>query len=180
MVWSLRTATTDITSAKGWPLEYYDIEPYYHEAANILGLLPLDELRNADVGILQDRSWNRLLSSGRLSIKKFQWNTPAFNTSTYLRAILPYYHNLNIILNCRMLSFCHPNVDGSVGSALFATKNGKRIKISGKIFVLAVGGIETPRLLLNSCGGQGLGNGSGLVGRFLSTHPERRFWHSCS
>lgn len=38
--------------------------------------------------------------------------------------------------------------------------------------MLCTGGIETPRILLNSNQGRGIGNASGLLGRFFSTHPK--------
>lgn len=48
-------------------------------------------------------------------------------------------------------------------------------RVSGKIFILAANGIESPRLLLLSSSDkypQGLANSSGMVGRHLMDHPS--------
>ena len=55
-----------------------------------------------------------------------------------------------------------------------ASLDGPTFRVSARRFVLAMGGIETPRLLLlsNAVRPDGLGNGEGLVGRFFMEHPE--------
>ncbi|GFE69591.1 GMC oxidoreductase [Chroococcus sp. FPU101] len=51
--------------------------------------------------------------------------------------------------------------------------NGKKFTVQAKVFILAVGGIENPRLLLasNQVQKNGLGNQHDLVGRFFMEHP---------
>ncbi|MFN6945465.1 MAG: GMC oxidoreductase [Cytophagaceae bacterium] len=58
----------------------------------------------------------------------------------------------------------------------FSTINGRRFYVSAKLFILALGGIETPRLLLlsNKKIRFGLGNQNDLVGRFFMEHLH--FW----
>jgi hypothetical protein len=53
------------------------------------------------------------------------------------------------------------------------TSNRKQAQIRARIFVLAAGGIENPRLLLlsNTVFSAGIGNARDLVGRFLMDHP---------
>ena len=53
-----------------------------------------------------------------------------------------------------------------------AAEPGRRFSVTARIFVLAAGGIENPRLLLASRQHQpaGLGNGHDLVGRFFMEH----------
>lgn len=54
-----------------------------------------------------------------------------------------------------------------------ASLDGKMFWVSAKVFILAVGGIENPRLLLasNKVQSDGLGNQHDLVGRFFMEHP---------
>ena len=61
-----------------------------------------------------------------------------------------------------------------VDSATVVGPSGKPITIKARLFVLAAGAIETPRLLLNSHGQHacGLGDDYGHVGRYFSTHPR--------
>nr|WP_306268469.1 FAD-dependent oxidoreductase [Pararhizobium sp. IMCC3301] len=174
-LWSGRCAPleeTDITAAKGWPFEYEAIAAHYEEAASILGLLPIADLKKTETGIADDDAWAALESSGQISIKRFQWNTPPFNTGTYLKDSLPDHSSFNMLSGCRLLSFERQDSTGQAISARFACGNNKTLDISGKVFVLCTGGIETPRILLNSDQGRGIGNASGLLGRFFSTHPK--------
>jgi choline dehydrogenase-like flavoprotein len=57
-----------------------------------------------------------------------------------------------------------------------ATLEGKRFSVRARLFVLATGGIETPRLMLlsNRAQSAGVGNQNDLVGRFFMEHPH--FW----
>jgi choline dehydrogenase-like flavoprotein len=61
---------------------------------------------------------------------------------------------------------------GTVRS-LLAGCGGRTIEIEAKVFVIAAGGLETPRLLLNS--GRAFGAGAALTGRFLMDHPVGYF-----
>jgi choline dehydrogenase-like flavoprotein len=57
-----------------------------------------------------------------------------------------------------------------------ATRNQKRI--AGSAFVVACGPLNTPKLLFNSASSdhpQGLGNSTGLLGKYLHDHP-REWW----
>ena len=60
--------------------------------------------------------------------------------------------------------------DAQVTRISCATLSGKRFVVSAKYFVLAMGGIENPRLLLlsRSQNEQGLGNANDLVGRYFA------------
>lgn len=64
----------------------------------------------------------------------------------------------------------HDDDGESVEAAVYVTPDGDRYRQSARHFVLACGGIETPRLLLLSKSDRyprGLANESGLVGRYL-------------
>jgi choline dehydrogenase-like flavoprotein len=60
-----------------------------------------------------------------------------------------------------------------VEAAVYATPDGDEHRQEARQFVVAAGGVETPRLLLLSSSERypdGLANGSGLVGRFFTDH----------
>ena len=67
----------------------------------------------------------------------------------------------------------HDDAGDSVIAAVYATPDGKTHRQEASEFVLAAGGVETPRLLLLSKSPQypdGLANSSGLVGRYFTDH----------
>jgi choline dehydrogenase-like flavoprotein len=66
------------------------------------------------------------------------------------------------------------------GSVLFYDREGRRREMEARHFVLAAGGIENPRLLLNSAAdgphSRGLANSSGMVGRNLMMGTVSHIW----
>lgn len=65
----------------------------------------------------------------------------------------------------------------SVDAAQYVTPDGTRHRQEARHFVVAAGGVETPRLLLLSQSEEypdGLANSSGLVGRYFMEHPAVR------
>jgi len=63
--------------------------------------------------------------------------------------------------------------DGRVEAAVYATPNGTEHRQTAREFVIAAGGVETPRLLLLSANDDhpdGLANSSGLVGHYFMDH----------
>lgn len=61
----------------------------------------------------------------------------------------------------------------SITAAVYATPDGERHRQEADVFVIACGGVETPRLLLLSESGRypdGLANSSGLVGKYFMDH----------
>ena len=67
----------------------------------------------------------------------------------------------------------HDRSGGTVEAAVYATPDGETHRQEARQFVLACGGVETPRLLLLSRSEEypdGLANSSGLVGRYFMDH----------
>jgi choline dehydrogenase-like flavoprotein len=63
---------------------------------------------------------------------------------------------------------------GLVTAVHYRNPNGGTTRVTGKLFVLAANGIETPKLMLMSTSGKfprGIGNSSDQVGRNLMDHP---------
>jgi glucose dehydrogenase len=67
----------------------------------------------------------------------------------------------------------HDSAGKQVEAAVYATPDGSTHRQEARAFVMACGGVETPRLLLLSDSSyypQGLANSSGLVGRYFMDH----------
>lgn len=80
--------------------------------------------------------------------------------------------NVRVLLNVTVTSV---DPDGRAVSSIVAERpDGGRVLIRARHYVLAMGGIETPRLLMNSdpTTRGGLGNEGGALGRFYMCHIE--------
>jgi choline dehydrogenase-like flavoprotein len=79
-----------------------------------------------------------------------------------------------VIDRAQVLRLEHDERGDRVTAAVYATPDGT-YRQEARQFVLAAGGVETPRLLLLSASDahpDGLANSSGAVGRYLFDHPE--------
>ncbi|MGM0717388.1 MAG: GMC family oxidoreductase [Halobacteriota archaeon] len=80
-----------------------------------------------------------------------------------------------VIDRAQVLELVHDDAGDRVTGAVYATPNGETHRQEATAFVLAAGGVETPRLLLLSDSEaypDGLANSSGVVGRYLMDHCE--------
>lgn len=175
-LWAGRSAyfePRDISELNRWPFSYNDIVPYYDYVSNILDIDSETTLKNNSSKLIEelDKNWKNLLLDQELSLKKFQWSNPPFNTRSLIDQMCK-SGLLEVATGYRLLSFENINKNRHACTAIFAKKDGSKITISDRIFILAVGGIEVVRILLNSCGGNSIGNSSGLVGSYFSTHPK--------
>jgi len=150
----------------GWPLSMQDLEPWYRRAGEILGL--------QDSGLLAapGHTRPRFLSAGAIEFKLFQWANRHFNAADYLREAARRMDRLRVMMNAPVVRLCERGDAGSVETAEVALPNGKIVRVHARRFVVAAGGIQTPRLLLNSTAVRPAGIGGDAVGRYLSTHPK--------
>lgn len=153
----------------GWPFARQELVPYYARAHRVCELGPpdysLDRWQRDDFrGLPLEGS---LLQSGL-----FQNSTPTRFGEAY-RQQLDASKNVRVVLHATALGIeLHP--DGkTVREVELGTLSGKRLVAAAKRYVVALGGIENPRLLLNSNSVQrtGVGNSRDLVGRYFMEHP---------
>jgi hypothetical protein len=173
-LWAGRVAPmepADLTPENGWPYGYATLEPYFDRAAGIMGLASMAELGAETAALEHVPEWSALIGDADVSVKRFQWSTPPFNTRLALQEAVDRYPGLNVITGARVLRLLSDETGGAVSGVQVAARDGSRVTLEASAYVLAAGGIESPRILLNS-GDGGLGNGSGLVGAYFSTHPK--------
>ncbi len=152
----------------GWPLSLNDLKPYYEKAGEILnipGYSSFAEYRNAS-SLFGD--------SDLINIKYFQWAPEPFKAGQYVKKTVRTKDNLRVLLNAPVAHLCESKDDLCIKTAVVIAPDGRSINISARYFVLATGGIETPRILLNSRSVRpdGIGNDNDVVGRYFSTHPK--------
>lgn len=152
----------------GWPFEYSHLQPFYLRAKALCQLPPF----------FQDEEWKSLFKS------KFPFNSNKLVKrirfcSTHPRFGNEYgqkiFNSLNITvyLNATVVEILTNKEANQVTKVRVCSFEGHEFLLTAKIFVLAAGGIENPRLLLvsNRINKEGLGNKYDLVGRFFMTHP---------
>ncbi|WP_156842003.1 FAD-dependent oxidoreductase [Novosphingobium aquimarinum] len=149
----------------GWPIDHATLAAYYREAREHLGLPdwhepspPLD----FDGAELRFRSW------------QFDQRFDRFSAA----------NSRDLLDNPRVTLVTHATVRELILSpsrqaieAIDAVSlRGGRLKVHATHFVLAAGGIETPRIMLasRSVDRRGIGNDRDLVGRFFMEHPHAR------
>lgn len=157
----------------GWPFGKEALAPYYAEVLKSL------DLETMDGG---DELWNRLklhrpdFDSDLLRSHFFQFDEK-FERFTLARCKdITDSAKIRVLLRATVLDI-RANAEGTaVESIEIGNLEGGRATVRARIFVLAAGGLETPRLLLNSRGvhPRGLGNQQDLVGRFFMEHPHAR------
>ena len=158
----------DFIPHSGWPINKSDLDTYYTRAFQMLGLERPGE----------GRLWSKL---GRTPP---EFDSDKIDTDLWVfdefgeRFTNPNRGKLGaaeIFLNAT-LSALDINDQGNIKRATARSLNGKSVKVSAKVFVLAAGAIETVRLLLTTIAERpnGLGNDHDRLGRFFMEHPHAR------
>jgi choline dehydrogenase-like flavoprotein len=154
----------------GWPFPSAHLEPYYRRAQKICGLGPLE---------YSAERWGAdgppplPLVSADIRSAVFQINPPVDFGVAYQGAMAA-ARDTTVFLHAHVVGIETTETGSEVRRLRVACLNGPRFTISGRLFVLAAGGIENPRLLLNATEAEphGLGNRYDLVGRYFMDHPK--------
>jgi choline dehydrogenase-like flavoprotein len=157
----------------GWPFGKKELAPYYTEALRSLEVEPV---------LADETMWDRLglrqpeFDPDLLRTNFFQFDEQ-FERFTLRRCDdLIASEKVKVLLHATVLEI-RANAEGTaIDSVQIGNLRGGRGVVRARVFVVAAGGLETPRLLLNSRGvqSQGLGNQEDLVGRFFMEHPHAR------
>jgi choline dehydrogenase-like flavoprotein len=165
----------DWVPESGWEIQEQDLVPYYEKAAPLFNLPRFDQVSPE---VWHDRSAYR--------DEKLFFNDRTFTPVVSLRHQKPvnfgieYFKSLKQASNIKI--YYHTNVTEieptdnatKVTHIQLACLEGNKFSIQAKIFILACGGLENPRLLLLSKkqNEAGLGNTFDTVGRYYMDHPK--------
>ena len=152
----------------GWPITHQDLSAFYPRAAAIvqIGEPRFDESLWRDLDIQPPPFDPHKL------ITRFGRDSPTRFGSQY-REELKKAENVTIYLNANVTKFLASTAGDHLDAVQISTYQGKQGIAKAKAFVLATGGIENARLLLNSdVTPNGLANSSGLVGRCFMEHAH--------
>ena len=154
----------------GWPIARSDLDPFYERANQIVEIGPY---------IYGERYWQERqirppeFNRDLLQMDYWRFSPPTRFGSVY-RQELEKNDNVKVLLYANVTNIQANTAASAVNYVDVRSLTGSRGLVVAKIFVLACGGVENPRLLLLSNGveTQGLGNGHSLVGRFFMEHPR--------
>lgn len=159
----------------GWPYTYESIKTYYKRAAETLAIPGYEFFETCNKPHVNECIFNPVINEETgLETKCFQWAQTPFNSSAFLKGVVKQHSSLRILLNASVSRLEEATDASSVISAELTKADGGKITVKARYFIIAAGGIETPRLLLNSnkISPAGIGNGHDNVGRYFSTHPK--------
>jgi choline dehydrogenase-like flavoprotein len=181
--WTRPLEPEDFASRKdwpesGWPISRSTLDAYYAAAAEMTELGPT---AFDDLGFWQRQKGGALLKAlplqtDRLRTSLFQISPPTRFGERYRQEVAA-ANNIKVLLGANVLELLPGKLEAGsgkrVGGLVATTDTGRHIRVSGKQFVLAVGGIEIPRILLSSTQmhANGAGNEHDLVGRYFQDHP---------
>ena len=154
----------------GWPLSRERLDPYYQRVFDFVGLhRPFS---------YEGQVWENFgVDPPAFDTEALQYCAFQFGKNVLLgevcRAQLQQEKNVAVYLRASVQQIhCSPGGD-HVERLDVATLTGQRFIARARVYVLACGGIENPRLLLlsNSVNPAGLCNEHDLVGRYFMEHP---------
>lgn len=155
-----------------WPLAYSDISPYFERACHwcVCGR-PVFSAQHLSGPAKQIVPGMRDANVRATDLER--WSLPTNFGSHYLKRIRE-AHNLRLLTHLTCTSVEWSAATSTVSSISCRSLNGSRVTIRARHYVLAAGGLETTRLLLNTTGpgGHPLGNASGHLGRYYMAHVE--------
>lgn len=162
-------AERDWIPQSGWPFGLEEIEPYYARAEQVCQL----PSRGDETSGSAELDPQPLPFDSRAVVTKMFNRKPTRFGEVY-REEMERSKNVEVLLHSNAVSIETGRTSLEVERIRAATLSGNEFSIKAKFYVLATGGIENPRLLLNSDAQVrgGLGNDHDLVGRYFMEHPH--------
>ena len=157
----------------GWPLSKDSLDLFYERAEEICRVTPAG-FELADWGDPIDRP-SLPLDDRQIQTCIYKFGTRDLFADTYPNEVAS-AENIATYLYANALEVHTKRDTSAVTHVHCGALHGNNFQVRSKIYVLSLGGLETPRLLLlsRSQHANGLGNANDLVGRFFMEHPH--FW----
>ncbi len=157
----------------GWPLSHAELQLYYRQARPLFGLP--ETARNAD-GLRAAGVPIPLFDPERLTTPVWSFDGRFSRFAHHNCRDLIDHPRCEIVLHATAASIEAAASGRGIERIVAKSLTGATLGVRARIFILAGGGIETPRLLLasRSLMPNGLGNDRDLVGRYFMEHPHCR------
>jgi choline dehydrogenase-like flavoprotein len=158
-----------------WPISRTELEPWYARAHEVIQISYDYDWRSWQqrFGLTPSVIETDILQTEVVQIALESRSTPRRFGDMYL-AELEQAPNIQFCTWANVAELDSDQNGGRVTGVEVATLDGNRWRVEARAFVLAVGGLETPRLLLASGGADSkvLGNNHDLVGRYFMEHIQ--------
>lgn len=162
----------DYIRHSGWPIPYREIAQYYPRALDYCDagnneFTVQGSLKNAPP-TFPSKNDNEALITDRIE----RYSLPT-NFGRKYRRQLEKSVNVTVVLQARCVAVVKSRDADRIDAVTVIDNKGRRITLNAVHIVLATGGIEVPRILLNSNDdGPAFGNRYGCLGRYYSCHFE--------
>src|SRR6266478_909019 len=177
--------------AQDWPISYQDVAPFYDKVAGEIGVSgdAKAEERWRPAGEAYPMPPMKTFRSGNIFLKGFEASgipmvpAPVGMNSVEFKGRPACLYDGWCHVGCPIGALANPLVTylgdaRKAGAEVYDDKRQKQTQ-EASVVLLAAWSAQNPRLLLNSATdkhARGLGNASGLVGRFMMTHNVASTW----
>jgi len=156
----------------GWPIERSDLEPFYQRAAETLRI----GAHQWDAEAVAQQNDSNLMDFGDLPVTTgiYQYSAPPVQFQNAYGNELANADNIEVYLHANM-THIELGPDGEdVRQLECETLGGTSFTAEADRYVLAMGGMENPRMMLasNDIKSEGIGNEHDHVGRYFMDHPR--------
>lgn len=173
-----------------WPIRYEDLVPFYERCEDDLVLTVGDGFSTAPAGRARYRhrppsDWVGVIEAARAAghpigpipiARGRPWmvvpRAREFDAHACLRGAVASSRRLDVVHGARVLRV---RPDDRATLVEYADASGGVVALDARVVVLAAGALDTTEILLRSAGNDfpdGLGNGQGVLGRYLHDHPK--------
>ena len=155
----------------GWPVPYAEIRPHFDRAMELCEAGPFSfdagAVFSSDRAALLDDFDDEDITTSNLE----RWSPPT-NFAKRYGAELRQAPSLRVLLGGHAVHIQLDKNGRSVKHVVASAGGEHKFFVTGRSYVLAAGGLENPRLMLNSddIHTAGIGNSAELVGRFYMSH----------
>lgn len=155
----------------GWPFDKSHLDPYYERAHRFLKIGPYSY--ETEDWADPDARPAFPLAGGRVKTTMFQFARRDIFFKDF-REEIDRAPRIRTLLHGNVVEIETAESGNAVTGFRVVCLNGNQFRVEARLFVLATGGIEVPRMLLlsNAAWKTGIGNANGLVGRFFMEHPH--------
>lgn len=154
----------------GWPIGLSELTPYYKRAQVVCNVGPFS-YQAADWSDEEKGPLLPLEEAGVVT-KFYQNSSPPRHFGIAFRKKIEKAQNITALLHANVSHMQLERGGERLSEVKIKSFGGKKSTVRAKVFVLATGGLENPRLLLQSNDVQvkGIGNQEDMVGRFFMEH----------